>query len=299
MIRLRTIVVLLVGAYALSGVYLVEPDEQAIVRRFGQAISPPSQPGAHWGLPWPFDRVTRLRPGETKRVTLGIPDVASGVLTTGATQLLTGDRNLVNVRATVQYTVADPVTYLVRSADVERVIRDAAETILTEALSVQVVDRALTLGKRELAAEAALRLEQVAKDYELGIMIRSVDLASVEPPPEVAESFDNVTSALRQREQAINEARSYDSQTHAESQGAAQRELDQARAYRDRTIAAAQGDAQRYQRLLPEYRSQPGLTMTRLYLEAMAEILPRLRSKLIVDSSQGLDVSILREDGKK
>ncbi|HEX4354326.1 MAG TPA: FtsH protease activity modulator HflK [Polyangiales bacterium] len=299
MIRARTLIIGLLAVYALTGVYFVEPDEQVIVRRFGRAEVIAREPGAQWGLPAPFDLINRLRPRETKRVALGLPDTATGAVTTGATQLLTGDRNLVNVKATVQYTVADSPRYLFASSNVEQIVRTTAEAILTEALARQGVDRALTLGKRELAIEVEQRLQKLTDQYGLGITVRSVDLGSVEPPPEVAASFDQVTGALRQREQAINEARGYDAQTSAESQGAAQRERDQARGFHDRTIAEAQGENERYTKLLAEYRRQPALTSTRLYLEAMTEVLPRLRSKLIVDSGKGLDVSIMREDAPR
>ncbi len=186
MIRRRTILGWAAALYAASGIYLVQPDEQAVVRRFGQALPQVSDPGAHWGLPWPWDRVARLRPRETKRVALGIPDTTSGKITIGASQFLTGDRNLVNVRATVQYTVADAARFLFHAAELERTVRAAAEAILTESLAVQGVDRALTLGKRELGVEAAEHLQSWCDKYQLGITIRSVDLAAVEPPPEVA-----------------------------------------------------------------------------------------------------------------
>ncbi|HEX4129364.1 MAG TPA: FtsH protease activity modulator HflK [Pirellulales bacterium] len=296
MISLRTILLLAAAGYALTGVYVVEPDQQAVVRRFGRAQRMLREPGAHWGLPWPMDRVDRLRPRATRQVSLGVPDSAGGALDGGVAQLLTGDRNLVNVRATVQYSVAEPAAYLFRSATAEGTIRSAAEAILTEELAGQGVDRALTQGKRELGVRAGQRLQTFAEAYELGVTVHSLDLVAVEPPGEVAASFDQVTSALRQREQAINEAYSYREQTRAEAEGAAQSALDGARAYRDRTVALALGDSERYASLLVEYRRQPSLTSTRLYLDAMAEILPRLRSKLILGGEE-VDVSILREEG--
>lgn len=299
MIRRRTILWLAIAAYALAGVYVVQPDEQAVVTRFGAAEARLRDPGAQWGLPWPFDRVRRLKPRETRRVTLGEPDTAGGVVSPGATQMLTGDRNLVNVKATVQYTVADPAAFLFRADAVEPTIRMAAESILSESLESQPVDRALTLGKRELAVEAAERLQATADRYALGITIRSVDLGSVEPPPEVAEAFERVTSALRLRELSINEAQAYAARTQQESAGAAQKELDQAKAYRDRISAQAQGESDRFNSLLAEYRRQPSLTATRLYLETLAEVLPRLKSKLLLDNGAAIDLSILREETPK
>jgi membrane protease subunit HflK len=86
--------------------------------------------------------------------------------------------------------------------------------------------------------------------------------------------------------------------TAAEARGSAQRTVDRGRAERDRAIRRAEGDAARFNSLLVEYERSPRLTAGRLYLEAMAQTLPKLRSKLIVDSSADVDLSILREGGR-
>ena len=104
---LKVVAALAVLAYLASGLYFVQPDEQTVVRRFGKVVGQPREPGAHFGLPWGLDRVDRVKPREAKRVTVGLPQVPDGALGTGAAQFLTGDRNLVNVQATVQYTISD------------------------------------------------------------------------------------------------------------------------------------------------------------------------------------------------
>ena len=122
-----------------------------------------------------------------------------------------------------------------------------------------------------------------------------MDIGGVEPPPEVAEAFDNVINALRQREREINLARGYADRTLAQAQADKQRVLDEAQAEHDRRLREAQGEAERFEKLLAEYQHSPDLTARRLYLETMAEVLPKLRSKLIVDTGTPLDLSIIRE----
>jgi membrane protease subunit HflK len=142
----------------------------------------------------------------------------------------------------------------------------------------------------------AERLQTLVDRYALGVAVRSVDIGSIEPPAEVADAFDKVVSAQRQREQAVNQARSFANKTLAEAQGAAQRTIDRGSAERDRSVRRAQGEAARFESLLAEYRRSPALTANRLYLEAMAETLPKLRAKLIIDSASDVDLSILREE---
>jgi membrane protease subunit HflK len=296
--RLTIILLLALVAWLATGVYLVQPDEQAVVRRWGRVLPAASEPGAHFGLPWGLDRVVRIKPREAKRVTIGPVQIAADAVGRQPSQFLTGDRNLVNVRATVQYTITDAPRYLFRASAVDPLIATAGEAVLTQMLADVPVDRALTLGKQELGVRAAEAMQQLADRYELGVLIRSVDIAAVEPPPEVAEAFANVTAALRQREQQINQARSFADRTVAQAQAGAGTIVNESRSYRDQTVRGAEADAERFERLLAEYRQAPELTARRLYLETMAATLPRFRSKVILDSGEKLDLSILREEKK-
>ncbi len=283
-------------AYVSTGLYFVQPDEQVVVRRFGRMVPTLREPGPHFGLPWGLDRVDRVKPREVKRVTIG--PFGWGVSAAGSlpAQFLTGDRNLVNAKATVHYTIHDPAQYLFRSSQSDPMVAIAAEATLTQVLSGQPVDDALTFGKQSLGIAARDRLQKLIDPYRLGITIVSVDIGTVEPPAEVAEAFADVISAMRERQQQENHAHSYTNRTLAQARADARRIRDNARAYRTRTIWEAEGNAQRFELLLAEYVRAPDLTARRLYLETMAQTLPNLRSKLIIDPESQLDVSILRAE---
>jgi membrane protease subunit HflK len=231
-------------------------------------------------------------------VAIGPITLGGGAVGSVASQFLTGDRNLVQVRGTVQYAIRDPARYLFGATQIDALLAKAGEAALTELLAADSVDAALTLRKQELAMRAAQRVQELADAYELGLTIRSFDLAAVEPPPEVAEAFSNVTAALRQREKQINDARSFSDKTLAQAQANAQRIGDESRSYHDQLVRRAEGEAERFERLLAEYRQSPALTAQRLYLDTMAATLPKFRSKLILDSGGNLDLSILREESR-
>lgn len=294
--RFAALTMLGLVAYLATGLSFVQPDEQLVVRRFGAMQVAPREPGARFGLPWGLDRVDRLKPREIKRVTIGPPDAADKATGARPAQFLTGDRNLVNVRATVQFTVNDPRRFLFQTAAVDRLAAAAGEAAISATLAGEPVDRVLTLGKQELGVRMTEQLQALVDRYALGVTIRSVDIGSIEPPAEVADAFDKVVSAQREREQAVNRARSFSNKTLAEARGASQRIIDQGSADRDRSIRRAQGEAARFESLLTEYRQSPALTANRFYLEAMAETLPKLRAKLIVDSGSEVDLSLIRED---
>ena len=296
--RLFFLILICLAAYGATGLYFVQPDEQVIVRRFGRIHAMPREPGPHFGLPWGLDRIDRVKPREVKQVTIGPLNLGGEAIGSSLSQFLTGDCNLVLVRATVQYTIADPALYLYHAVDVDRLVADAGEAATSIALAGQPVDHILTQGKRQLGIQTAQRLQAFADAYRLGVVIRSVDIGRVEPPPEVAEAFDNVISALRERDRQINVSRGYADRTLAQARAEAQRLRDQAQGQSDRRTREAQGEAERFEKLLVQYQQSPDLTAERLYLQAMADTLPRLRNKLIVDEQTELDVTILREENR-
>ena len=175
----------------------------------------------------------------------------------------------------------------------------AGAAALSKTLAAEPVDRVLTLGKHDLGVRVAEQLQTLVDRYALGITIRSVDIGAIAPPAEVADAFDRVVSALRQREQSVHQAHSFANKTLAEAKGGAQRLVDLGAAERDRAIRRAQGETDRFLSLLAEYEQSPELTAERLYLETMAETLPKLRSKLIVDSDSDVDLSILPKEPQK
>lgn len=292
--------ILLIAAlgYAATGIYTVGTDQRAVVRRFGRVIGEISEPGLHVGLPWGLDRVDLVKPGETKTVEIGRTGDPLG--TTAAdtlAQFLTGDQNLVNVQATVQYTIRDPKQYLFASAEPERLVARAAEAAITQTLADRSIDEVITTGKSVLAERVRDELQaRLNRDYQVGVEVRSVSLLELSPPSQVAEAFTRAASARSDRERLILEARSYANEKRAEAQSEARATLDRATADHDRAINLARSEADRFAKLLSEYHKDEALTATRLYLETMAEIIPQFRSKVIVDSGKEVDVTIMRDE---
>ena len=294
-----TLAILVLTAYALSGVYFVQPDEQALVRRFGAAATRAHQPGAHIGLPWGMDRVDRFKPREIKHLAVGHGTAAGAPLTLSTNEFLTADRNLIRVEASVQYTTADPARFLYGTTHLETLLATAAEAAFSRMLAAMSIDDALTQGKSQLAVRVRDMLERLADESQWGVTIRSVDVRSVKPPAEVAAAFNNVISAQHQREQTVHRAEGEADRRLAHARGEAKRLLNEAKAQRDRSIQAARANANRFDQLLAQYRRSPQLTATRLYLDTLAEIMPRFREKVIVDSDGELDLSILSGEGSE
>ncbi len=270
---------LLGGLWLLTGVYIVQVDEQAVVRRFGKVVADRVPPGLHIGLPWGVDRVNRLKVREQKRLNIGF-EAADQTLNRGGAangECFTGDQNLVNVELLVQFTIDNPRAYLFSAADTTRVLQQAAEAAVATTVAERPVDALLTIGKLEAQDAVRLRTQQASDAYGLGLTITAVNIAGVNPPLAVADAFREVASARADRDRLIQEARSYANATLPAAQGEAARLREEAIGYRDAAILKAQGDAARFSQAYNAYRRAPGVSNTRLYFEAMEHILPRLK----------------------
>ena len=249
------------------------------------------------GLPLGLDRVDRVKPRAIKQVAIGPMRLGGDAVGLSPAQYLTGDRNLVNVQATVQYRIADPAAYLLVCQDVESLIASTGQAILTQRLAGDSVDHILTEGKQQVAAQAQDQLQHQVDRYGVGITIRSVDIVQVQPPPEVAESFADVISADRMREQRIHQARSYFDQTRELAIAEGQRVRDEASflSRPDDSTCGGRGGAV-LNDYWPSTNGRPSLHAGDSIWKTLAEALPKFRSKLIVDSGSDLDLSILREE---
>src|SRR5437870_12380246 len=105
--KVRLGIIVIIGAYLLTGLAQVRPEERAVVRRFGQVVARPG-PGLWVGLPWGIDRIDRVPVRTIRQIKAGFaPDTASDASGTPAGQFLTGDQNLVNVQLVLDYAIGE------------------------------------------------------------------------------------------------------------------------------------------------------------------------------------------------
>jgi Cu+-exporting ATPase len=221
------LLLLAAAGYALSGLTAVGPDERAVVRRFGRALPEDLRPGLHWTWPWPVDSVTRLQPDRVVTVEVGFrstqsagdkPQVRSWSSVHGDDGLrrvpeeavmITGDGNLVEMQATVRYTVSDPRVYLFEVNDPPAVVRDVAESVLRELVAGRTFADLLTRDREAFHTEALDRLRNRCAAYGphgLGVNLEGISLADLHPPQEVVEAYHQVTMAMEKRDERINQA---------------------------------------------------------------------------------------------
>ena len=199
--------------------------------------------------------------------------------------MITGDLNTALVPWVVQYRITDPRMYLFGAREPEQTLRDLSESVLREVIGDRTVDEVLTIGRHDIETSTLKRLADLCSQYELGIQIQQVQLATVRPPPVVQAAFNEVNQAQQEKQTAINQAWAVYNDAVPNARGQAKEREKQAEAYAFHRINEAKGEAEKFSLLLGEYRKAPDVTRRRLYLEAMQAILPNLQRKVIVDDS--------------
>ena len=291
----RRIALGVLALWLLTSIYIVPADQQAVETRFGRVIAPRVLPGIHLSLPFPIDRVTKLKVQQLQRRVVG-GDISDGVL--GRTQplvaqFLTGDQNIIHMRVVVQYSVGVPVDYLFQAQEVARMVGAAVEAELARRVARRGVDAVLTTEKAAIQEEVRGAAQHRLNEYRLGVRISTVNIESVGPPPEAADAFRDVASARADSARIVNEAQGYSNDVIPKARGEAQQLREAAAAYRQRKINEALGDAARFIQVAAEYARAAEVNGRRLYLETMEQVLPKIK-KLIVDKNGNLDLTIIR-----
>ena len=291
----RHVLLGLAALWLASGIYVVPPEEQAVVTVLGAAVGDRVMPGVHYNPPWPIGSVYRLKVRQSRRAAVGgeIADTVLGQSDPLRAQFLTGDQNIIQVRAVVQYSVAAPREFLFRAVDVAPIVRDAVEAELGRQISSRTVDEVLTTEKVAIQEFVRGRAQELLDGYGLGVALATVNIESVAAPPEAADAFRDVASARADSARIVNESEGYANDVVPRARGEAVRLVESASAYTERVVNEAQGDAARFTALSVEHRRNAAVTESRLYLEAMDQVLPRLR-KTVVDGAGNLDLTIVR-----
>lgn len=281
---------ILVLVWLASGIYIVSPDQQGVVRRFGKKVRITS-PGLRYHLPWPIEKVDKPKVTQIRRLEIGFRTIDPGPPARykpipQESLMLTGDENIVDAQIIVQYIIKDASDFLFNVRNIEETLRDASEAALRQIIGANDIDFVLTVGRLQIQEAVRELLQETMDGYKSGLLIQEVKLATVRPPAEVEGAFKDVVSAKEDKEKVTYEARGYEEDIIPKAKGKAAEIIKGAEAYRAERIERAKGDATRFLEVLKEYKKAKDVTEKRLYLETMEEILPGI-TKFVVDSKVG------------
>lgn len=271
------------------GIYNVESDESAVAYIFGRAVARDVLPGIHWNPPWPLGKVVVARTATNFLMPVEHGDPAAGAAGTSESLWLLGDTNVIVGRLGIQYSIRSLTRFDVSHEDPRELLRWAGRRIATRFLAGESVDAALTTRRNELLDTVQRQVQAILDDHGSGIEIQSVNIEALAPPEQggVRQAFQEVQSALADKERVVDEARADRAQILAEAEGEAEHRVTQAEAARHRRVAIAKGEGERFRRLALEHRKTPRLTEERLYLETIEEVLPRMDTYVVQSGPDG------------
>ncbi len=261
---------------AYNSVYQVQPDEKGVVLRLG-AYARTVDPGLQFAI-WPIERIEKPRVGTVRQINIG------GEQSEG--QMLTGDRNIINVPFTLQWRISNPKDFLFNIADQERTIKALAQSAMREVVAQNSAQAVLTTKKSEIAAQVVSITQDHLNDYEAGVTITALNLGETQPPPEVADAFADVVRAGQDRKRLENEAQQYRNQKNQQAEGEVGRLIEEATGYKAQAIAEAQGEAARFLSVYEQYKNAKDVTRQRLFLETMEHVLTQ-SNKIVIEGGPG------------
>ena len=286
----KTVIIVLLAVITLwSSVFQVQPEEVGVITQFG-AYTRTVDPGLNLKIPF-IETVYKVSVERQQKLEFGFRTEKSGITSEYSRSssakdealMLTGDLNLADVEWVVQYRIDQPYNYLFKVRNPESTLRDISEAAMREIVGDRTVNEVLTVGRTEIGTQLEILIQQIAREYSLGVKIDQVVLQDVNPPEPVKAAFNAVNEAQQEKETLINRAKSEYNKVIPKARGEAEETIQKAEGFSTERVNNAKGEAARFNDLYKEYIKASEVTKRRIYLETMAEVMPKIGNVIITD----------------
>lgn len=309
----RGLALLGIGAVVLwlsLGFFRVQPDELGIVLRFG-AFDRQVGPGLNYRFPWPVEDVLKPPVTRVNRTEVGYRSVGADTRIQQAGRdmadrnvpeeslMLTGDENIVDIDFAVFWRIRTAPEYLFNTRSPAGLVKAVAESAMREVIGRTPIQSALTELRQQIETEVLKETQQNLDQYKTGVEITQVQLQKVDPPVAVIDSFRDVQRANTDSERLRNEAESYRNDIIPRARGDVARIMAEAEGFRQSTVAQATGQAQRFTSVLKAYQDAKDLTLKRMYIETMQDVLANSQTVVVDDNVRGLVPFLPLGDGAR
>ena len=273
--------------------YTVDDKQQAVVTTFGK-VTNITDAGVHFMLPFGIQQVQKVDVNVYQKIELGYSTDLKGEYTnkTKESTMITGDYNIVNVDFFVEYKISDPVAFLYSSNDPELILRNLIQSQVRNVVGSSTVDAVLTTGKESIQMQVKELVTQILAEYNIGLTLVDVRIQDSEPPTQaVIEAFKAVETAKQTAEAVVNEAIAYQNAQLPKAQAEADKLRQNAEYLKQKRINEAVEAVAMFEAMYSEYARNPEITKSRMYYEAIQQILPGV--KLFINTGSGESVDML------
>lgn len=284
-------VVLIVGA--MTCFYTIDDKQQGVVTTFGQ-VTDTVDPGLHFKLPFGIQQVYKVDVNVYQKIELGYVKNKTGtdIYNEDESSMITGDYNIVNVDFFVEYRISDPVQYLFSSNEPELILKNLIQSQVRNVVGSATVDAVLTDGKENIQMQVKDLVAQILSEYDIGLTLVEVRIQDAEPPTkDVIEAFKAVETAKQQAEAVVNNAKAYQNAQLPNAQAEADKLLQNAEYLKQKRINEATEAVAMFKAMYEEYKLNPDITLSRMYYEAISQILPGV--KVYINTGSGDSMNML------
>lgn len=297
---LKLLMFLALALMLFSGLFTVQPDEVAVVLRFGKPVlrggQPWLNPGLHWAFPYPIDDIVRVPVGQSRTLTSTIgwyavsaEQQAAGVEPPPRESLMPGvdgylimaDGNLAHARATLKYRVTDPLRHTFHLNGATNVLENLLNRALVHAGAEFQADAAIYRDKTGFKDTLLRHLQAGLEAFPLGVSLDTLDVQVVAPPA-VRPAFEAVLAAEQERSQKANEAHAYASQTTVTATGEAQATVSRGRSEAHQLALTVDAEARAFAEQLEQHHRNPDFFRRRLLASTLEEVMPSLQEKFFL-----------------
>ena len=284
------VLVAVIALASLSCFYTVDDKQQAVVTTFGKVTSI-TDAGFHFKLTFGIQQVEKVNVNVYQHIELGYRSSTNETVTDEAS-MITGDYNIVNVDFFIEYKISDPVRYLYASDDPTEILRNLIQSQVRNVVGSSAVDSVLTDGKENIQMQVKSLVTEILNEYDIGLTVVDIKIQDAEPPTQdVIEAFKAVETAKQKAETVVNDAKAYQNAKLPDAQAQADKLIQNAEYLKQKRINEAVEQVAMFEAMYEEYARNPEITRSRMYYEAIQEILPG--GKVYIDTSGSGSVDMM------
>ena len=282
------VLVAVVAIGSLTCFYTVDDKQQAVVTTFGK-VTDVVDAGMHFKLPFGIQHVQKVDVNVYQKIELGYRTDeydTDYIAVDDESSMITGDYNIVNVDFFIEYKISDPEKYLFSSNNPELILRNLIQSQVRNVVGSSSVDSVLTDGKESIQMQVKDLVTEILTEYDIGLTLVDVKIQDSEPPTEeVVEAFKAVETAKQKAEAVVNDAKAYQNAKLPDAQAQADKLIQNAEYLKQKRINEAKQQVAMFTAMYEEYARDPEITKSRMYYEAISEILPGV--KLYINTMGG------------
>jgi membrane protease subunit HflK len=288
---------------ALSGVYRVESSQSAVVLRFGRLLgaTPEKQikkPGLHYALPFFIDKVIKIPvyAVQEREITThykpGGSVVSPNIEENG--YVITGDKNIVLIKAKVKYQINDAVRFTLFNSDAALMLDGILSAELTSIAAHSNVDTILTSGRAQLSLDVMRNSQEIIDSLGLGALLSNVELTEITAPAETIRYFEEVRNASVFKATSFQRAQEYASTRILGAQAAAGMLKQTAASQQAEKLSKAVSEMAQFNGLYEQYSRNPQVIMSGTFRQRAGAVLQKAGKSIVVPPSNETPVFLLQ-----